>query len=124
MQAWKGAAGPREESEALTLTSHLRGINAHLSTESCFLAVTFMVKEMSGMRRGKQRPLLPEEQAFCGVTAGSKPGVAGNLGQVTCLYQTSVQYGQIGGLMPPPILGSHCKPTRGGVGGEELSRTM
>lgn len=77
MQAWKGAAQPREESEALTLTSHLRGINAHLSTESCFLAVTFMVKEMSGMRRGKQRPLLPEEQAFCGVTAGSKPGVAG-----------------------------------------------
>lgn len=41
--------------------------------------MTFMAKEMTGVREREAAAAPPsrEEQAFCGVTAGSKPGAAG-----------------------------------------------
>lgn len=45
----QGAARPREEAGALTLTPHLQAASSPLSRKSCFLAMTFMAKEMTGM---------------------------------------------------------------------------
>lgn len=50
MQAGKGAARTGEEAGGLTLTPHRQAASSHLSRKSCFLAMTFMAKEMTGMR--------------------------------------------------------------------------
>lgn len=53
MQDGEGAARQREETGELTLAPHLLGSLSPLSRKSCFLAMTFIVEELIGMRERK-----------------------------------------------------------------------